>query len=156
PPPEREERDGESGPADRRHGERGPQGADATRRERPGVIADAPAERRADAEEKGRQLDDELARRAGEVAVAVGRDDEHVLEADAADRGVVDTGLDRDDVASLERDHPPLATADRGQLVDLEPDAMARAVEEPADDGVIGLVLVAGSEGVVSGLEDDV
>src|SRR5262249_30728761 len=95
--------------------------------------------------EEAAALDDELARRAREVARAVLRDDEHVLEADATDGGVVDPGLDRHDVAGLERDHPPLPATHPGQLVDLEADAVAGPGEEAADHGVVGLALVTGT-----------
>ena len=52
---------------------------------------------------------------------------DHVLDADAAEPGHVDAGLDRDDRAGRQRVLVELATEPR-TLVDLEPDAVAEAV----------------------------
>src|SRR5207247_5880867 len=107
-------------------------------------------------EQKRVELDDQLARRTGEIARSGLRDDEHVLEAHAADRGVVHAGLDRDDVASDER-HAS-ATSDARRLVDLEADAVTEPVDESFWECAVRLrtVLLPGTQRVVTRREDHV
>src|SRR2546430_9085103 len=99
-------------------------------------------------------LDDELARRLGEVARAVRGDDEHVLETHAADGRVVDAGLDRHDVTGYERLRA--RARDRRRLVDLEADAVPCAVNEAAGRLIRGIALLAGTLRVIAGAPDDV
>src|SRR5439155_17709237 len=94
-------------------------------------------------------LDEELAGRAREVARAVGGDDEHVLQAHAADGRVVDAGLDGHDITGHER----LRTRARDgrRLVDLEADTVPGAVNEAARLLIGWVALLAWTLRVVSG-----
>src|SRR5439155_4121402 len=69
----------------------------------------------------------ELLRHPRQVPRAAGRDERHVLDADAAQAEVVQPGLDRDHVAGAERGRPG---RDRRRLVDLQAEAVPGAVEE--------------------------
>src|SRR6185503_13478284 len=75
-----------------------------------------------------------------EVAAAGLRDEHHVLDADAADAEVVEARLDRHHRAGLEE---AVTRAHRRGFVDVEPDAVARAVEEADHLAVARLGLVA-------------
>src|SRR5439155_26643852 len=103
--------------AGRLHREGGANGSDTAGAECGRVIGETPDDRGADAEEESFQLNDELARRLREISCARLRDDEDVLEADTADDRVVDTGLDRHDVAGEERLRA--RSRDRRRFVDL-------------------------------------
>jgi len=72
-------------------------------------------------------LDDQLRLVVGQVLVPVLGDDDEVLDADAADRWVVQAGFDGDDVARLKF---RAAGADAGLLVDSKSESVPRAVDE--------------------------
>src|SRR5205823_5110623 len=99
-------------------------------------------------------VDGELARRGREIATAVGGDHEHVLETDAADRGVIDPRFDGHDLPGDQR--LDAALRDLRHFVDLEAHAMARPVDEAAGRAVIRILLLPRPEGVVAGAPDDV
>src|SRR5258706_12384602 len=90
---------------------------------------------------RGVGSDDELARSARQVPRAILGDDEHVLEPDAADLGVVDPRLDRHDVTRKQRRGP--RPADRWRLMDLEADTMTGPVDEATRHRILGIVLLA-------------
>src|SRR5258708_245363 len=103
---------------------------------------------------RGAGSDDGLGGRAREVARSVGGDDEHVLEPNTADVGVVDARLHGHDVADRERRCS--GAPDARRLVDLEADAVACAVDEAARHGIVHVVFLAGPEGVVARRGHDV
>src|SRR6185295_5449243 len=74
-----------------------------------------------------------------QVAAAVLRDEDHVLDADAADAEVVEAGLDGHHRVRLE---DAVARTDARRLVDVEADAVAGAVEEADHLAVARLGLV--------------
>src|SRR5688500_7627842 len=98
--------------------------------------------------------DDQLARRACEVAGAGLGDDQHDLEAHATELRQIDAGLHRDDVTWRQRLRP--RAPDGRHLVDLEADTVAGAVDEAARGATVLRALLPGAERVVSGLPDDV
>src|SRR5207247_9067363 len=74
-----------------------------------------------------------------QVAAAVVRDQHHVLDPGGADVRVIEAGLYGDHVPRLEAG-PGLA--DPGHLMDVDPDPVARAVEEPLHASVAQVCLV--------------
>ena len=80
----------------------------------------------------------------GEQLVAVVGDDHQVLDAHPAVLGVDRARLDGDDVAGDER--RAAGAAERGRLVDLEPDAVAEPEEEPVLERLAGLLRALGRD----------
>src|SRR5215204_1727208 len=85
----------------------------------------------------------ELVRKIRQCLAAVVGDEHEVLEPDAAVALAVAAGLERDHVARLQRVAP---AAEAGPLVDVEPDAVAEAVEEAVAQHGAGLLAELGRQ----------